>query len=94
MHPVYLLAFAIFALVIGYLVWNRTSVRRNQATGGRTGGLGGPNDPLSGERPSIRSGEEMRQGMDRASAHAARGQRDAGPGRPERVDLQTGEWVR
>ena len=47
LHPVYLLAFATFLLVIGFLVWNLLSVRRNQKTGGKTSGLGGPNDPLA-----------------------------------------------
>ena len=46
-HPVYLLAFATFILVIGFLVWNLLSVRRNQKTGGNTSGIGGPNDPLA-----------------------------------------------
>ncbi len=46
-HPVYLLAFATFFLVVGFLVWNLISVRRNQKTGGKTSGLGGPNDPLA-----------------------------------------------
>ena len=46
-HPVYLLALATFVLVIGFLLWNLISVRRNQKTGGKTSGLGGPNDPLA-----------------------------------------------
>ncbi len=46
-HPVYLLALATFVLVAGFLVWNLVSVRRNQKTGGKTSGLGGPNDPLA-----------------------------------------------
>ncbi len=47
MHPVYILAFVTFFLLAGFLVWNLISVRRNQKTGGKTSGLGGPNDPLS-----------------------------------------------
>ena len=46
-HPVYLLAFLTFLLVIAFLVWNLISVRRNQKTGDKTSGIGGPNDPLS-----------------------------------------------
>ena len=46
-HPVYLLALATFLMVIGFLVWNLISVRRNQKTGGHTSGLGGPNDPMA-----------------------------------------------
>ncbi len=46
-HPLFLLALATFVLVIGFLVWNVVSVRRNQATGGKTSGLGGPNDPMA-----------------------------------------------
>jgi hypothetical protein len=47
MHPVYILAFVTFLLLGGFLVWNLISVRRNQKTGGKTSGLGGPNDPMS-----------------------------------------------
>lgn len=46
-HPLYLRAFATFFLVQGFLVWNRISLRRNQQTGGKTSGLGGPNGPLA-----------------------------------------------
>jgi hypothetical protein len=46
-HPLYLLAFITFLLVIGFLGWNLLSVRRNQKTGGQTSGIGGPNDPMA-----------------------------------------------
>ena len=45
--PVYLLAIATLVLVVAFLVWNLISVRRNQKTGGKTSGLGGPNDPMA-----------------------------------------------
>ncbi len=47
-HPLYLLVFATFVLLIGFLVWNKLSIKRSLETGGKTSGLGGPNDPLSG----------------------------------------------
>jgi hypothetical protein len=46
-HPVYLLALATFALVMGLLFWNIASTKRNQKTGGNTSGIGGPNDPMA-----------------------------------------------
>jgi hypothetical protein len=46
-HPLYWLAFLTFLLVLGFLIWNRVSVHRNQVTGGKTSGLGGPNDPMA-----------------------------------------------
>jgi hypothetical protein len=47
-HPLYLLVFVTFLLVIGFLVWSKISTKRSLETGGHTSGLGGPNDPLSG----------------------------------------------
>ena len=47
-HPVILLSFATFALVIGFAIWNLITVRRQQKGGGEPkSGIGGPNDPLS-----------------------------------------------
>ncbi len=46
-HPLTWLAFLTFFLVLGFLWWNQRSVRRNQETGGKTSGLGGPNDPMA-----------------------------------------------
>jgi hypothetical protein len=47
MHPVYILAFVTFLLVIAFLAWNLISVRKHQKTGGKTSGFGGPNDPMA-----------------------------------------------
>jgi hypothetical protein len=46
-HPLYLLVFATFILLLGFLGWSKLSVKRNQQTGGKTSGIGGPNDPLA-----------------------------------------------
>ena len=46
-HPLYLLVFVTFLLVVAFLVWNLLSVKRNQKTGGKTSGIGGPNDPMA-----------------------------------------------
>ena len=46
-HPLYLLVFVTFLLVIVFLGWNLLSVKRNQKTGGKTSGIGGPNDPMA-----------------------------------------------
>jgi hypothetical protein len=45
--PIFLLAMVTFALVLIFLVWNYLSVKRNQETGGKTSGIGGPNDPMA-----------------------------------------------
>lgn len=45
--PVFLLMLVTFVLVLVFLIWNYVSVRRNQKTGGKTSGLGGPNDPMA-----------------------------------------------
>jgi hypothetical protein len=47
MHPVFILAFATFALIIGVLIWNIASTKKQQKTGGNTSGIGGPNDPMA-----------------------------------------------
>ena len=47
-HPLYLLVFATFILFIAFLVWSKISTKRSLETGGKTSGIGGPNDPLSG----------------------------------------------
>lgn len=47
-HPLYILVFATFVLLIGFLGWSKLSTKRSQETGGHTSGIGGPNDPLSG----------------------------------------------
>ena len=55
-HPLYILAFATFILVIGFAAWSYLSSHRHQQTGGRTSGIGGPNDPL-GSRPTEELGK-------------------------------------
>ncbi|MGD0102522.1 MAG: hypothetical protein ABSC06_00615 [Rhodopila sp.] len=47
MHPVYVLAFITFLLVLAFLVWNLLSLKEHQRTGGKITGIGGPNDPMS-----------------------------------------------
>jgi hypothetical protein len=69
MHPLYILAFATFLLVIGFGVWNWISTRRHQKTGGNVSGLGGPADPMSGTTTNaIRPGAEIRASLDAAAA--------------------------
>jgi hypothetical protein len=46
-HPVWLLAFVTLIVVMGVGIWSWLSTKRHQQTGGKTSGLGGPNDPLS-----------------------------------------------
>ena len=70
MHPVYLLAFATFAILVAFLIWNKISINRRQQTGGHTSGLGGPNDPMAGVNPEMRNPEQMRQSLDAAEQGA------------------------
>lgn len=46
-HPLFLLVLFTFVLLLGFLIWGKLSVKRNQQTGGNTTGIGGPNDPLA-----------------------------------------------
>lgn len=46
-HPLFLLVIATLVVALGFLFWNLASVRRNQRTGGKTSGIGGPNDPMA-----------------------------------------------
>ena len=46
-HPLFLLFAATLIILLGFLAWNLISTKRRHATGGKTSGLGGPNDPLS-----------------------------------------------
>jgi hypothetical protein len=64
MHPLFVLAFMTFAGLLAFLAWNYYSTRRNQETGGRTTGVGGPDDPMAGATPGIRSPDEMRAALD------------------------------
>ncbi len=46
-HLTYALPVVTFLALIAYLGWNYYSTKRNQETGGRTSGFGGPNDPVA-----------------------------------------------
>jgi hypothetical protein len=46
-HPLYLLVFVTLLCVVAFLLWNLLSVKRHQQTGGKTSGIGGPNDPMA-----------------------------------------------
>jgi hypothetical protein len=63
MHPLWLLAFATFVLVIGFLVWTRVSTGRHRF-GANPKGIGGINDPLSGATDNLRSPGAMRASLD------------------------------
>jgi len=64
MHPLFLLAFATFLLVVGFLAWNRMSTKRHKAPG-----VGGVHDPLSGARDdNLRDPDEMRASLDQAAS--------------------------
>ena len=63
MNPLSLLVIVTFVCVLGFLWWNYSSTRRNQETGGKTAGIGGPNDPMAGATPGIRDPEEMRMAL-------------------------------
>lgn len=66
------LALATFVLVLGFLLWNRASTKRRQATGGKTDGLGGPNDPLAGATEGIRDADSLRASLDSAPSADAK----------------------
>ncbi|MBS0642858.1 MAG: hypothetical protein U1E70_11585 [Acetobacteraceae bacterium] len=63
MDPIFLLAITTFALFLGFLWWSYSSTKRNQETGGKTAGIGGPNDPLAGATPGIRKPDELRAAL-------------------------------
>ena len=62
-----LLSLTTFVLVIGFLLWTRHSTRRHHETGGKTSGIGGPNDPLSGAAEGMRHPDELRASLDEAA---------------------------
>jgi hypothetical protein len=68
MHPLFLLAIGTFIIVVGFLVWNRMSVK-NHPHGDRATGIGGVNDPLSGatDRP-LRDPATMTASLDEAAS--------------------------
>ena len=67
MHPVYLLAFLTFGLIIAYLVWNRISTGRHKFGPNNPAGLGGENDPIAGATDDVRHPDVLRASLDRAS---------------------------
>jgi len=68
MDPILALALITFACVIAFLLWNRTSLKRHQETGGKAQGIGGLNDPLSGTTKGMRDPDAMRADLDAAAA--------------------------
>jgi hypothetical protein len=67
MHPLFLLAFATFAIVVGFLVWTRMSTARH-SFGRKASGIGGVNDPLAGATDDLRDPDEMRASLDQAAS--------------------------
>ena len=67
MHPLFILAFATFALIAGFLIWNRVSAGRH-SFGANPSGVGGANDPLSGATDDMREPEALRGSLDDAAA--------------------------
>ncbi len=72
MHPVWILAFLTLVVVLAVVFWSLASIRRRQATDGKTSGIGGPNDPMVGATENIRSGAEMNASLDAAAADMER----------------------
>jgi hypothetical protein len=67
MHPLFLLAFATFALVVGFLIWTRMSTARHSFRRD-VSGVGGPNDPLAGATDEVRDPDELRASLDAAAS--------------------------
>ncbi len=63
MHPLFLLAIATFVVILGFLAWNLISNRRSQDKS-NVSGVGGLNDPLSGNSEGIRKPDELRASLD------------------------------
>jgi hypothetical protein len=59
MHPLFLLAFATFLLLVGFLVWNILSTRRHSFRKD-VSGPGGSSDPLSGKTEGMRDPDQLR----------------------------------
>jgi hypothetical protein len=67
MHPLFLLAIATFVIVVGFLVWNKQSVKKHPH--GDSLGIGGKNDPLSGAaHGNLRNPAEMTASLDEAAS--------------------------
>ena len=75
MDWILMLAIVTFLLVLAFLVWNKVSLQQHQSTSGKTTGIGGVNDPLSGTTEGMRDPDEMRADLDAATQ---------APRRPER----------
>ena len=69
------LAIITFVLVIAFLLWNRSSLKRHQNTGGDTRGIGGLNDPMSGTTEGMRPPDEMRADLDAAASPKGQAER-------------------
>jgi hypothetical protein len=63
MHPLFLLAFATFVVIIAFLVWNLLSAKRHRFSRD-VSGPGGSNDPLSGKNANVRDPDELRAALD------------------------------
>ncbi len=69
MDWIFILAIATFVLLIGFLMWNRSSTKRHvESGGGNTQGIGGLSDPLSGTTQGMRDPDELRAALDNAAA--------------------------
>lgn len=68
MDWILILALATFVVIVAFLLWNRASTKRHQETGGRTSGIGGPNDPMAGAAEGMRHPDSMRANLDDAAA--------------------------
>lgn len=68
MDPILTLALVTFALIIGFLAWNKLSLKQHRETGGKTTGIGGLKDPMSGTTEGMRHPDEMRAALDASPA--------------------------
>jgi hypothetical protein len=78
MHPLFLLAFGTFVLIIAFLVWNRVSAARH-SFGRNPAGIGGVNDPLSGATDDLRHPDAIRASLDAAASRPLSTREDASP---------------
>ena len=69
------LAIVTFALVIAFLLWNRSSLKRHHNADNDTRGIGGLNDPMSGTTEGMRPPDEMRADLDAAASPKVQAQR-------------------
>ncbi|MBV9655940.1 MAG: hypothetical protein JOZ42_15405 [Acetobacteraceae bacterium] len=67
MHPLFWLAFATFALVVAFLIWNQVSTGRHRF-GRKAEGVGGPSDPIAGATDNLRDPDTMRASLDEAAS--------------------------